>query len=431
MPTTVLLTFFGLIFSLFAVSLYIFNRTFLGMKDQPWKRTIQLSWPAISFVTPVVLLCVFFSTRPVQEALSWSPNTYLSSVLFFSTIVIILFGIVRFLIWFFDFTLPDKPDGLIEEYVSFPLNISVPSRLPRGMRRLETTGTLALVHREVAVTGLASAFDGLTIAHLSDIHLGNRLEMENYLEGVVSVVETLDPDLVIFSGDFVDHRRDIALAQQYVSRFKGRLGTFFVLGNHDYWTNADRLKEAFGKTHLKWLGGGDRRVLKRAGRRLILTGTDYPWDKQQPDWKRLCRRETGDAVILAVHTPDLGPIAAKHGASLVLSGHNHGGQICLPFFGPFLSPSRYGVRYSGGVYRVGVDSILNVSKGIGVSEQGIRILCHPEVNFLTLRAPVVEVMAGNVIPARSILRPVSENNENPDGILANRGITVGSRAVHD
>jgi hypothetical protein len=109
-------------------------------------------------------------------------------------------------------------------------------------------------------------------------------------------------------------------------------------------------------------------------------------------------------VVLLSHTPDNAPAAASAGASLILSGHNHGGQICLPLFGPFVAPSRHGLAFTGGLYRVGADSLLNVSRGVGVSSGGYRILCPPEITVLTLRAPRVEAMVGRVIPARQLFK---------------------------
>lgn len=329
----------------------------------------------------------------------------------------------RLIVWLQRRILPDKPQGLIEETVSKPIMPSVASRLPRGLRPLETTGDLVVTEKELAVSGLAPAFDGLTIAQVSDVHFGQRLEMENYLRGIQELVAQLDADIVVLTGDFVDRRRDIARSVQYHAGFRGRIGTFAVLGNHDYWTHPGRLLDTLAKTHIRWIGGGERRVLKRNARRLVITGTDYPWSHQQPDWRRLVRRETGDAVILLSHTPDNAPAAAKHGASLILSGHNHGGQFCLPIAGPFVCPSRYGLRFAEGTHRVGVDSMVNVSRGVGVSSGGIRILCKPEICLLTLRAPVVEVMAGKIIPARTLLRPAE--SADGSGILANRDHFAG------
>ena len=414
------LTLILLLVSLVHLFVSVYNRYLLELTDSWWKPWVHLVWFVVSVAAPTVAVIWLLEEGkgPLAEALSWSPESRGGKVVFVLVGLLIAFFGVRLLMWIEERIFPESPNALLNEETSEAIVPPVTPTLPRGLRRFETTSDLMVTHREIAVAGLAPAFDGLTIAHVADIHFGQRLEMENYFNGVREVVAGLDADIVVLTGDFVDTRRDIGRAIEYHAGFRGRIGTFYVMGNHDYWTNAGRLREGFDRTHLRWLGGGDRRVLKRMGRRLIFTGTDAPWDGiRQPDFRRLVRRETGDAVVLLSHTPDNAPAAARNGASLILSGHNHGGQICLPLLGPMIVPSRYGLRYAGGVYRVGADGVLNVSRGIGASSGKIRVLCRPEVCLLTLRAPVVQVMAGRVIPARTILKPADDTGK--EGVLAN------------
>lgn len=406
-----------LIASLAHLFLFVYNRYLLCIADGPWKKPIHMAWLGISFVLPVFLLAVLSGTAPVRNLLGWSPASRFEEILFGIAAALIAFFGARTILWLGARAYPETSNNLLEETISIPVMPAVGSRLPRGFRRFETTGDLHLVEREIAVAGLAPAFDGIRIVQVSDVHFGRRLEMENYLSGVQELVAQLSPDVVVFTGDFVDLKRDIPRSVEYHAGFRGRLATLAVLGNHDYWTSAERLREELARTHIIDLGGGERRSLKRTGRRLTFVGTDAPWNGRRPDWKRLVRRETGDAVVLLSHTPDNAPLAARHGASLILSGHNHGGQMCLPLIGPFVVPSRHGLKYAGGCYRVGVESVLNVSRGVGVSSGGIRVLCPPEVCVLTLRAPVVEVMAGRVIPARAVLRP-AQTGDAPGGIMA-------------
>jgi len=413
------LTFSLLFLSLVHLFLFVYNRYLLCLRDSQWKAPIHQAWFLISVVLPTLALLIFFRSGPVAQALRLQPDSPLARILYVLFVALIAFLGARSLIWFQRHVAPDKPHNLIDETVAEPVVPPVASRLPRGFRRFETTGDLVVTQREIAVPGMAAAFDGLTIAQVSDVHFGERLEMESYFLGVQELVAQIDPDIVVLTGDFVDNRRDIARSVEYHAGFRGRLATFCVLGNHDYWTRPDRILDGIEKTPIRWLGGGERRTLKLSGRRLIFTGTDYPWNGRRPDWRRLVRRGTGDAVILLSHTPDNAPAAARHGASLILSGHNHGGQICLPGMGPFIVPSRYGLKYAEGVHRVGVDSVLNVSRGVGVSSGGIRLFCRPEICLLTLRAPSVEVMAGKIVPASALLRP-AESGEGSGGILANR-----------
>ncbi|MBI1293138.1 hypothetical protein GC173_18175 [bacterium] len=343
----------------------------------------------------------------MRSMLAWKPPQGAADPIFLGMIALIAFWATRSILWAQTRLAPEIPTALVSEQVDRPKLPHVPSSLPRVIRLLDTTGDLRVHEREIVVSGLGPLFDGFRIVHVADVHFGQRLEMENYLRAVRELVVGLNGDVVVLTGDFVNRRRDIVRSMAYHAELKGRLGTLAVLGNHDYWTRPERIIDELGARGVRWLGGGDRRSLKRGGRRLVFVGTDAPWNKERPNFDRLIRRNMGDAVILLSHTPDNAPSAARAGASLILSGHNHGGQMCLPLIGPFVVPSRHGLAFAGGLYRVGADSLLNVSRGVGVSSGGCRLLCPPEITVLTLRAPHVEVMAGKIIPAKAVFRGVA------------------------
>lgn len=396
---------------------FVYNRYLLTLSPGPWKMPIHYLWFLISVPVPATVLLFFFGNRVADEALSWRPESMEAKMLFTVLVALVAFHWARALLWLQDRVAPEIPANLIREESYHPEIAPVPSPLPRVLRGMDTTGALRIVEREVAVPGLAPVFDGLTIAHVADVHLGQRMEMEGYLRAVQDLVNGLDADVVCLTGDFVDRRRDIGPSVDYHARFRSRLGTLFVMGNHDYWTRADRIREGMEAKGAAWLGGGARKVLRRGGRRLIFSGIDYPWDPLRNDWKRYVRRDSGDALVFLSHTPDNAPAAARAGAGLILSGHNHGGQFCAPFFGPFVVPSRYGLKYAGGIYRVGAESVLNVSRGVGVSSGEVRLNCPPEVCLLTLRPPAVDVMVGQIVDARKIL---AKTKKEEAGILANR-----------
>ncbi len=316
-----------LIASLVHLFLHVYNRYLLCITDSPLKGVIHQAWLTLSVLIPTVLVVVFADWPPLHAALIWSPDSALEKSLFLVMVALMLFLLLRSLAWLFDRFLPEIPRHLIGESVHKPQMPTIPPRLPRGLRRFETTGDLVVIERDLSIPGLAPAFEGITIAQISDVHFSLGHEMENYFDAVRGIVSRLDPDIVVFTGDFVDHRRNIVRSVEYHETFRGRLATFCVLGNHDYWTRADRIQQSLRRTHIRWLGGGERRTLKRGGRRLIFTGTDAPWTENSPDLRRAVRRGTGDAVVLLSHTPDNAPRAARYGASLVLSGHNHGGQV--------------------------------------------------------------------------------------------------------
>jgi predicted MPP superfamily phosphohydrolase len=85
------------------------------------------------------------------------------------------------------------------------------------------------------------------------------------------------------------------------------------------------------------------------------------------------------------HTPDNFAWACRHNVDLMLSGHNHGGQIKLPLFGPVYSPSRFGCRYADGVFWKS-PTLMHVSRGLA-GKHPLRWRCRPEVTRIVLRAP--------------------------------------------
>ena len=115
---------------------------------------------------------------------------------------------------------------------------------------------------------------------------------------------------------------------------------------------------------------------------MALGGTSAPWGPAL-DYGAM---PEADFRILLSHSPDQFPGAASRGVELVLAGHNHGGQVRLPIFGPILMPSRYSRHFDRGFFRAGAsNSLLYVSQGVG-GKHPIRYGCSPEITRFTLRA---------------------------------------------
>jgi predicted MPP superfamily phosphohydrolase len=126
-------------------------------------------------------------------------------------------------------------------------------------------------------------------------------------------------------------------------------------------------------------------TLRRGTSQLFLAGVDDTWTKRASVSRALSGCPKGTRSVLLAHDPDLFAEAATHGASLVLSGHTHGGQIALPFFARYVSLARIAHRQYLGIYRQG-DATLYVHPGLGTTGPPIRLGAAPEVAVLTLRA---------------------------------------------
>jgi hypothetical protein len=243
------------------------------------------------------------------------------------------------------------------------------------------------VHEKViALPRVSPTLDGLSIAHLSDLHCTGQLT-KSYFDCLIDQTNELDADLVAITGDIIDKASCLEWLPDALGRLTSRYGTYFVLGNHDKrLPDAAALRRALADAGLVDLGGRCMDIGTR-GESVLLAGNELPWFAPAPDMRG---RPTGqDPVrplsILLAHTPDQIDWARSFGFDLLLAGHTHGGQIRLPLIGPIVSPSIYGVKYAAGLFYV-PPTLMHVSRGIS-GLQAIRLNCPPELTKLVLRKP--------------------------------------------
>lgn len=248
------------------------------------------------------------------------------------------------------------------------------------MLRLPGHDSFRLVASEwfVTVPGLPADLDGLSLIHLTDLHLAP-WHGRAFFEAVLDVAAGWEADLVVFTGDLLEEESVRDWVEPILSRVRGRLGSYAILGNHDYFVDVPALKESIAAAGVIDLDGRWESIVVGTSR-LVIGGTCAPWG---PDLD-VDSRPAGDYTIVLSHTPDRFPRLARWGVNLVLSGHNHGGQVRLPGIGPILMPSVYSRRFDQGWFSQG-DSRLFVSRGIGGANP-IRYRCPIEISRLTLRS---------------------------------------------
>jgi len=248
---------------------------------------------------------------------------------------------------------------------------------------------------EVALARLPAAFDGFTIAQLSDFHYDEHFSAVP-LRAAIEIVNNLHPDLVVLTGDFVTvpifHRRfhttkRAASAAEpcanLLVQLHPRLGIVSILGNHDVQSDASRIAETLHSHGLPVLR--NRSVpIEREGSRIWFCGLDSVWEGKPNIDLALHGVPRNDLVVLLVHEPDFADTAAHYPVDLQLSGHSHGGQIWLPGIGAPWLP-RFARKYPRGLYKVGALT-LYTNIGLGTIRLPIRLNCPPEVTLFTLRA---------------------------------------------
>ncbi len=244
---------------------------------------------------------------------------------------------------------------------------------------------LSVERLNVPIKGLTSNFDGLRLVCLSDFHFEPYTQLD-FIERVVERVNQLEPDLVCLLGDYVfTHAESINALAPVIARLTAKQGVYATLGNHDLWTNAETVKSGLEQQGIPVLFNQSV-ALDVGNDSLILAGLDDAWSGEPDLQAALAGAPQETPVILMLHEPDFADEMAQDARiALQLSGHSHGGQVRLPFYGaPFLP--RFARKYDQGLYLVG-NMWLYVTRGVGVIGPPGRFSCRPEITEITLVPP--------------------------------------------
>jgi len=234
----------------------------------------------------------------------------------------------------------------------------------------------------VPIAGLPPGLHGLTIAQLSDFHVGRHMPPD-FLRLVVRQTMALHPELIALTGDFVDRNVKYARAcADAVASLRAPLGVHAVLGNHDYSSRLSGLEAELEQVGLAPMHNQARRV-ERNGTALYVVGVDDVRRRRADLTLALEGVPPAAPKLLLVHEPDFADYVSDNHFLLQLSGHSHGGQIRVPKFGPLLLPS-WGRKYASGLHQMPNGMWVYTTRGVGVAMPPVRINCPPEISLLTL-----------------------------------------------
>jgi uncharacterized protein len=241
---------------------------------------------------------------------------------------------------------------------------------------------------QIALKRLSPMFSGFRIVQISDIHMGGWMNPER-LQRVADLVIAQKPDVLLITGDFLKGRRITEATKQGIKDLlkvlrplAAAVPTFAVLGNHDYHTDPDAIRKMLRRAKITDLTNTVF-ALQRKGETLYLCGVDDVRHGNVRLDDVIAQLEEDSPAILLAHEPDFADIsAATDRFDLQVSGHSHGGQIVVPYYGPPRLPES-GRKYPSGLYTVG-NMLQYTSRGIGMDRLAIRINCPPEITVFVL-----------------------------------------------
>jgi len=265
---------------------------------------------------------------------------------------------------------------------------------------------------EIPISNLPAAFDGMTIAQLSDIHMSGYMPRAQ-VRRAVDMANDLGADLAVVTGDFITGAGDpLEECIEEIRRLSAPLGIYGCNGNHEIYADAeDRAQDLFTEQGMKLLRHENALITFR-GAQLNLIGVDYQRERAPGGRKvssligiePLIRKDIPN--ILLSHNPNSFNRAAELGVELSLAGHTHGGQIQVEILDHRLSPARFITDYVAGLYMrplftpaktvasqkflhattlQGPHSAIYVNRGLGTVGAPVRLGVPPEISLLTLR----------------------------------------------
>lgn len=222
--------------------------------------------------------------------------------------------------------------------------------------------------------------DGFRVAVLADLHMNNARQLAR-AQKACRMASAEKPDLIVVVGDFINFTR-ADMAQSFAEALSplGEAGcpVLGVLGNHDYWSRfPERVIEAISASPVRLL----RNELVDVDGVQVAGIDDAIVNRYRLDF--FPEQSSARSLIALLHEPDFADEMPRH-VSLQLSGHSHGGQVCLPGGVP-IKPPPFGEKYVAGFFE-STPAPLYVTRGVGTTGPDFRLFCRPEVSVLTLRS---------------------------------------------
>jgi predicted MPP superfamily phosphohydrolase len=360
----------------------------LGIKRR-WVNLMTLGCVAMCGVVPIAVLAAIVNVVWSQSSLFATMLYAVACTYLAACAIVCVVGAVQRLYWRFH----SERKGVLTSNHTTRINLATRCAEPllspgvvTWLGRMPGNQILKVCvqYKELCLPRLAPEYAGIRIAHLTDLHMSGRMSRSFY-EHIVEETNRCGPDIIAITGDIVDSDACLSWISDVLGQLRAPGGVLYVLGNHDRRVSQDGLKAALAATNWVHVAGKQHRVVTK-GIELVFGGNERPWFGTPTDFAT-CSSDDAAGLPLRIglsHSPDQIGWASTNDVDLMLAGHVHGGQICLPVIGPFTAPSMHGVRYAAGTFLVG-NTILHVSRG-AASLTPLRWFCPPEIAILELNA---------------------------------------------
>ena len=251
------------------------------------------------------------------------------------------------------------------------------------------------IDRDLPLRGLDPRLAGLRIAHVSDLHLGAPGVNRRAAQQALALLDEAAPDLIAITGDQLSHARGAGDLLELLRGLSAPLGTVAILGNHDLGYVRDPFSKAgpvpdyasVGVTLLR----DETIAVEHAGATIAISGIEPRRQERRqvlpPNGQPLLAPwPTSDADLHVVlsHYPDLFDELPAGSRDLVLAGHLHGGQVCIPWPSGRIRLSQLNHAYTDGVFTRG-DATMHISRGVGTTFVPVRYFARPEITILRLQ----------------------------------------------
>lgn len=251
---------------------------------------------------------------------------------------------------------------------------------------------LEFVNVKMPVRNLPDALSGKTLMQISDMHVGDRFDWQ-YIIDSFEAAKGFAPDIVVYTGDFINKREDILgkddLQTVFQHAVKGRLATIGVLGNHDYGSGWSEPEVAEKVIHVLEQAG--LKILRNESLAVIpgfnILGIDDFWAGNFKPELVMPFHQPEQANIVLCHNPDACDLDIWAGyKGWILAGHTHGGQVKPPFLPPPVLPVK-NKKYTAGHIDLEDGRQLYINRALGHSFQ-VRFNVRPEITLFTLEKAV-------------------------------------------